>query len=528
MMRFTFSTAIKRIVPIMVLIAVHPAAVRGEGVSADLEELVRASGPGATIPVIIRLRDRVDASEIARESKRSRQDLRSRRGRLVRELKAQVGRRPYRELRKLLRERDGSRIRELWVINAVAAEVPAELVGELSSQPQVVSVRYDARLEEPTVSAAQSEAGGWNLEVVGAPQLWQLGWTGQGVVVAILDSGVDPFHPDLAPAWRGGDNSWFDPHGQNATPHDVSGHGTNVMGLILGGDNSGSTIGMAPGASWIAAKIYDNSGVATVSAIHASLQWLLDPDDDSETDDAPDVVNNSWNLLNSVGECDVEFQDDLEALRAAEIVVVFAAGNSGPNVSTSMSPANNPPVGFAVGSVDQSLTIDSNSARGPSACTGSVYPHVVAPGVNVESTGLTIGGLFPDSYEFVSGTSFAAPHVAGAFALLKSAVPGATLDELETAMEETTLDLGAPGPDNHYGAGLIDVVDAHLSLSAGGGPLPVPALSGPGMVLLAGLLVGRFRRRLGGARVIDSRARYSGISVVVLGCSTAASGRPES
>ncbi|MAG32894.1 MAG: hypothetical protein CL908_18610 [Deltaproteobacteria bacterium] len=489
MLRFTFtlSAISKQLILFVLLIAVQAASARGQGVPTDLEGVVRASGPGATVPVIIRLRDRVDAREIARDSKRRRQGLRSRRARLVRELKAQVDRRRYRELRRLLRERDARRIRELWAINAVAAEVPAELVGELTSLPQVLSVRYDARLEEPTVSAAQSGMGRWNLEAVGAPQLWQLGWTGQGVVVATLDSGVDPFHPDLGPAWRGGGNSWFDPYAENPAPHDVSGHGTQVMGLILGGDSSGSTIGMAPDASWIAAKIYDNSGVGTLSAIHASLQWLLDPDGAPETDDAPDVVNNSWNLLNSVGDCDVEFQDDLAALRAAEIAVVFAAGNSGPNASTSMSPANNAPVRFAVGSVDQSSTLASGSARGPSTCTGSFYPHVVAPGVNVESTGLTFGGLIPNSYEFVSGTSIAAPHVTGAFALLKSAVPGATLEELETAMEETTLDLGTIGPDDQYGAGLIDVAAAHLSLSAGA----VPALWGPWAALLAGLLVAR-------------------------------------
>jgi bacillopeptidase F len=236
------------------------------------------------------------------------------------------------------------------------------------------------------------------------------------------------------------------------------------MGLILGGDLSGSPIGMAPGASWIAAKIFDNSGAATLSAIHESMQWLLDPDDDSETDDAPDIVNNSWSLLNSADECDVEFQEDLVILRAAEIVVVFAAGNSGPNSSTSTSPADNSPVRVAVGSVDESWTIDSSSARGPSACTGSFFPHVVAPGVAVVSTDLTFGGFFPDRYLSVSGTSFAASHVAGAFALLKSSVPGATLEELEAAMQETTYDLGAPGPDNQYGAGLIDVAAAHFRL----------------------------------------------------------------
>jgi bacillopeptidase F len=450
----------------MVLFAIQAASARGEGVSPDLEVLVGASGPGTTIPVIIRLRDPVDVREIERDSKRNGEGVRSRRVRMVRELKAQAGRRSNRELRRRLRTGGGKRIRDLWVINAVAAEVPAELVDELSRQPEVVSVRYDSTLEELPVGAAQTGTAGWNLDAVGAPQLWELGWTGQGVVIATLDSGVDPFHPDLA-AWRGGANSWFDPHAENLTPHDVSGHGTQVMGLILGGDLSGSPIGMAPDASWIAAKIFDNSGVATLSAIHESMQWLLDPDGDSETDDAPDIVNNSWSLLNSADECDVEFEEDLVTLRAAEIVVVFAAGNSGPNSSTSMSPADNSPVRVAVGSVDESWTIDSSSARGPSACTGSFFPHVVAPGVAVESTGLTFGGLFPNHYESVSGTSFAASHVAGAFALLKSAVPEATLEELEAAMEETTYDLGAPGPDNQYGAGLIDVAAAHFRLIAG-------------------------------------------------------------
>jgi subtilisin family serine protease len=197
------------------------------------------------------------------------------------------------------------------------------------------------------------------------------------------------------------------------------------------------------------------------------MQWLLDPDGDSETDDAPDIVNNSWSLLNSADECDVEFEEDLVILRAAEIVVVFAAGNSGPNPWTSMSPADNSPVRAAVGSIDESWTIDSSSARGPSACTGSFFPHVVAPGVAVESTGLTFGGLFPNSYQSVSGTSFAASHVAGAFALLKSAVPGATLEELEAAVQETAHDLGAPGSDNQYGAGLIDVAAAYFRLVSG-------------------------------------------------------------
>lgn len=460
------ATIVKQLVLLLAVFAIQSASARGENISADLEAFMGASDPGTTIPVIIRLRDRVDVREIELDSQRNRQELRSRRARMVRELKAQAGRPATRELRRSLKTGGGKRIRDLWAINAVAAEVPAELVDALSRLPDVVSVRYDSTLEEPTVDTVQTGTVGWNLDAVGAPQLWELGWTGQGVVIATLDSGVDPLHPDLA-AWRGGTNSWFDPHAVNPTPHDVSGHGTQVMGLIIGGDFSGSPIGMAPGASWIAAKIFDNSGATTLSAIHESMQWLLDPDDDSETDDAPDIVNNAWSLLNSADECDLEFEEDLVILRAAEIVVVFAAGNSGPNPWTSMSPADNPPVQVAVGSVDESWTIDSSSARGPSACTGKIFPHVVAPGFAVESTGLTFGGLFPNHYQYVSGTSFAASHVAGAFALLKSAVPDATLEELETAVRETTHELGAPGPDNQYGAGLIDVAAAHSRLISG-------------------------------------------------------------
>jgi serine protease AprX len=473
--------------------ALQAVSGRAAELSPDLEERVRTSAPGTMIPVIVRLRGRVDAREIDRESRRNLRGLRPRRARLVRELRAQAETPSYRGVRGLLGTRGGTRIRELWAINALAAELPADLVSELSGRPEVESIRLDATIAEPptrtAMSTSMSVTARWNLEAVGAPQLWQLGWTGQGGVVATLDSGVDPLHPDLAPAWRGGANSWFDPYGENASPHDVSGHGTQVMGLIVGGDNSGDTIGMAPGASWIAAKIFDNSGVATLSGIHASLQWVLDPDADSGTDDAPDIVNNSWSLLNSAGDCDLEFQDDLDALRVAEIVVVFSAGNSGPSPSTSMSPGDNPTVHFATGTVDSTLLVDSSSAQGPSACTAGYFPHVVAPGVAVETTNLTFGGLIPNSYLSVDGSSFAAPHVTGAFALLKSAVPDATLDELEAAVEQTTLDLGVPGPDDQYGAGLIDVPAAYTSLSGGGG-FPVPALSGPGFAVLVSLLVG--------------------------------------
>jgi bacillopeptidase F len=304
-----------------------------------------------------------------------------------------------------------------------------------------------------------------NLAVVRAPELWALGFEGQGLVVAVLDSGVDPAHVDLISRWRDGSNSWFDPNGEYASPHDATGHGTQVTGLLVGGSSGGTAIGVAPGAEWIAAKIFDDQGEATFSAIHQSLAWVLDPDGDPETDDAPDVVNNSWGLTDDVGDCVLEFQTDIELLKAAGIAVVFAAGNEGPWPASSVSPANNP-AGFAIGAVDNAWILESSTSRGPSACAEAVYPEIVAPGVLVWTSDITLGGVFPFSYVEASGTSFAAPHASGALTLLRQAFPAASVAMLEQALMLSAVDLGPAGPDGSYGYGAVDLVAAHAWLDA--------------------------------------------------------------
>jgi PKD repeat protein len=232
------------------------------------------------------------------------------------------------------------------------------------------------------------------------------------------------------------------------------------MGLIVGGDTSGTAIGAAPGAKWIAVKIFSDAGIAFSSHIHEGFEWLLDPDGNPDTDDAPDIVNNSWGF-DSNPECLDAFQLDIQTLKAAGIAVVFSAGNSEFNIS----PANNPGA-FAVGAIDESYTIDDSSGRGPSTCDDTTYPEVVAPGVLVYTSDLTFGGVFPNSYVNVSGTSFAASHATGAMALLVSAFPDLALPELESALKDFAVDLGDAGPDNDYGHGLIDSVEAFDSLNS--------------------------------------------------------------
>ena len=222
-----------------------------------------------------------------------------------------------------------------------------------------------------------------------------------------------------------------------------------------------------PTRQWIAAKIFNDAGSATATAIHLALQWVLDPDDDPTTADGADIVNNSW-AYGSVG-CNLAFQPDLRALRAAGILPVFAAGNYGPYGSTSVSPANYPEA-FAVGAANNSDLIYAASSRGPSACgeASVTYPEVVAPGVNVRTADL-LGNYTP-----ASGTSLSAPHAAGVLALLLSAYPDLTADQQAAALIQSAVDLGAAGPDNTFGAGRIDALAAYRWLQAGATPTPGP------------------------------------------------------
>ncbi len=157
---------------------------------------------------------------------------------------------------------------------------------------------------------------------------------------------------------------------------------------------------------------------------------------------------------------------DIQALKAAGVAVVFSAGNEGSAGYTSVSPANYPE-SLAIGSVDENLFIADTSSRGPSACGGGLYPQLVAPGVWVHTSDLTFGGVFPNSYAVVSGTSFAAPHVAGSMALLLSADPTLTVRQLELALTGAAIDLGDPGPDNDYGNGLLDTAGAWNLVQSG-------------------------------------------------------------
>ncbi|MBC7886005.1 MAG: S8 family serine peptidase, partial [Saprospiraceae bacterium] len=328
------------------------------------------------------------------------------------------------------------------------------------------------------------------LTVIHAPEMWALGYTGYGQKAFVADTGVDPSHPALEFQYNGflsnDHDSWFS-FSDREKPFDCDRHGTHVAGTILGLDrNTNDTIGVAFNATWIAGGIL--CGIGTEDNIGA-FEWAMDPDNNPETtEDMPDVINNSW-YDPSLGELDCYsiYVPVLEALEAAGIVVVFSAGNEGPEPGTITQPHNiniHEVNAFTVGALNgnnPAHPIASFSSIGPSHCEGEgsikIKPEVSAPGMAVRSC-IPFG-----QYGYLSGTSMAAPHVSGAILLLKEAFPYLGAKDLKLALYHSCTDLGEPGEDNTFGMGIINVYAAYEYLK-NLGYLPVdPVLANDVMLL---------------------------------------------
>ena len=456
-----------RLLFFIVFLLVFPVNCLAGYLGENLQQKMNNSNVSDEIPVIIYFKSN-DVSNRLKEIKASdyrdvkafKEARKAKRRQQIESMKVNANL-SSKQVKKILKSHKKSIDRELWLINAVAIKLSPHLINILLNYPQVDHIDLDAviTLSGHTVSTSNSPPT-WNLDAVKASSLWNDGIIGEGIVIASMDSGVDGQHPDLAPSWRGGTNSWFDPYSEYALPHDGMGHGTQVMGVMVGGDASDVSIGVAPGAHWISVKIFKDNATAWLSAIHAGFQWLLDPDGDPLTDDAPDIVNNSWGLISSLPGCDTEFHADVDALKLAGIEVVFAAGNGGPSDYSLYSPADYAEV-VSVGSVDEFMNVANTSSRGPSNCSIGFYPNLAAPGVGIYTSDLSPFGV---QYTTVDGTSFAAPHLTGIIALLKSALPTASHNDIRNALYSTAFDLGAPGPDDITGYGMVDAYQALLTL----------------------------------------------------------------
>ena len=437
-------------------------AAFGAVLDQRLQNSLKSTAAAELVPVIIQFSEPPEVESFAVHGLRRGAERAAARAKLIRHLQSHAEDSQKNVIRYLRQQRVTGE-RPLWLINALAVQLTAAQIEDLAALPEVESIRYDEviRLSSPAPQAIDMASAWDNLGAVKAPDLWDKGYEGEGVVVGVMDSGVDVTHPALADKWRE-NGGWFDPYRGTEKPYDPvyptdpegSGHGTAVTGVILGGGD----IGVAPAAQWIAAKIFDDEGAATNSKIQLAFAWMLDPDGVASTDDAPDIVNNSWGFDGEINECILDFQPAVRALKTAGIAVVFAAGNT--EQAGDISPANYPE-SVAVGSVGKNLVVSTFSAVGPSTCDSSIYPELIAPGEYIKTS--TNDPSFP--YALYSGTSFSTPHVAGVMALLLDAFPKASLSELEMAMKSSATDLGEAGPDNFYGYGLVNALAAYEQLN---------------------------------------------------------------
>ncbi len=435
--------------------------------------------------ISILLSDRIDVLELESSLVKQSFDLEKRAELIIRALQEKATSTQADVLQFLNNNEDvlPSSVNSYWLANMVYAKVKPAMINELQKRNDIERIDLNGKLELVNdLSLSACAAGVPNgvepgLLAINADELWKLGYTGRGRFALGADTGIDPSHPAIRGQYRGlyfdDSQTWYHWENFSREPYDCDNHGTHTVGTIMGLDRlTNDTIGVAPNASYIGANIIVCSQTGGSQDNIASFQWSVDPDGDpSTTDDIPDAINNSWNDREA-GACSPEYTDVFQAMEAVGIAVVFAAGNDGPDPSTHTFPKNinyDEVNCFAVGALDaatESLNIAGFSSRGPSLCGGTgslaIKPEVSAPGVNVRSC--IVGG---DYAEF-SGTSMAAPHVVGAILLLKEAFPNLTGRELKFALYNTCTDLGAPGEDNVYGQGIIDVKRAFDHLIAQG------------------------------------------------------------
>ncbi len=349
---------------------------------------------------------------------------------------------------KVVKSTKQANIAPLWVANAFAIDASDAEIKRIAAMPNVAEVKkseYRVFVDPDISKKAVKDAPAviqWGVQKVRAPEVWQnFRIDGAGVVVGVLDTGIDGTHP----AFTGKILAFKDFTPEAAIePSDGQGHGTHVCGSVAGSNG----VGVAPGARLIVGRVFDSKGGTTTEILLAAMQWILDPDGVPETNDGPKLINNSWGSNESA---DKTFWVAVESWVKAGILPVFAAGNNGMWGGKVGSPASFPH-SWAVAATTKTDTLAYFSSQGPVAWDGVslMKPDIAAPGDQIISCAIG-GGLVSNS-----GTSMACPHMAGVAALMFQADPTLTIEQARLIAEQTAKDLGAAGKDPKFGSGLVD------------------------------------------------------------------------
>jgi len=384
----------------------------------------------------------------------------------------------------LLEER-GIPYRSFWIVNMIQITGDRALLEELAARPDVKQIDANPHVRTALPHSADYDTEvakhiEWNVTKVKAPTVWKLGFKGQGMVVAGADTGVQWDHPALKGHYRGWngtqvnyDYNWHDATPEHSpVPVDPNSHGTFTVSEMVGDDGLGNQIGVAPGAQWIACRNMDQNGTGSPTSYSECFQFLIAPypvaGGTGNPALAPDSINNSWVCPSSEGCSANTLQQIVDNVRAAGIFPAMAAGNDGPGCSSVADPPAIYQSAVSVAALDSTNFVASFSSRGPVTADGSnrIKPDLAAPGVNIR--GAVPGNGYSSGW---SGTSMAAPHVAGGVALVWQAKPSlvGNIDATEALLENTALHKKTAEtcggtqkkiPNNTYGYGLINLYKA--------------------------------------------------------------------
>jgi serine protease AprX len=382
-----------------------------------------------------------------------------------------------------VRRLGGRVLRALPIVGGFAATLPGgRAAADLARVPGVRAVTPDRQVRvRGTMAAAGSEIRSVYPKVVRADDAWRNGVTGQGVTVAVVDTGIAQV-PDLAgrivqvPDGLGPPKPCKNLSGE-LNCDDAYGHGTFVAGIIAGNGASsgGRWKGVAPGARVLSVKIAGANGAADVSNVLAAIQWVVSFKDDYNIR----VLNLSLGTDSNQTYRTDPFNYAVERAWEAGIAVVVSAGNQGPNPGTISKPADDPWV-ITVGAADDRGTrtlgddrLPDFTGRGATAADGLPKPDVAAPGahiISLRAPGSTVDNTYPTyvdgSYRRGSGTSMAAGVVSGAVALMLQANPAATPNRVKYALTATAREAASDDP-LAVGAGVVDAYRAAFSAPPG-------------------------------------------------------------
>jgi hypothetical protein len=499
----------KRSFMVVLFLSIIPAFAL---ISPDLTAVMEKRELDELIPISIVLKEQIDIQTLRTEVRGlTKVQRRVRVAEVLRAFATEKQQSVLQYLRQMEHQGKVRDIKSLWIHNGIFCHATKDVVTAVHSRADIEYVDYDLKpieIPKPDHSAVAPDVTreiAWGVLKVRAEQVWALGFTGQSVVVGIIDTGVNYNHVDLA------SHMWTDPnypnHGwnfdsNNNNPMDTDGHGTHCAGSIASDGTAGSQCGVAPEAEIMACKVRTYADSIAEEQVFSAMQFIVSPP--LSPTNGGDLISMSLGWQYQWGPRRATWRQSCDNVHVAGIVMCVAAGNE----RTSNTPPNavrcpgdvpppwqNPQNGasgapsdvISVGATDINDLIGYFSSPGPVTWQsispfndyayppGLTRPDVSAPGVNIKSCAYNNNSGYLDGWD---GTSMATPHTAGVVALMLDKNPDLTPLEIDSILETTAIDLGPSGKDNDFGAGRIDALNAVVATAVPGVP-EMPSIIGP-------------------------------------------------